>query len=99
MTIPLGRNVMIGKSENPYEPPMEKHGETPPRRKKRAKKLPSRVLSRVIFGFVAVWFLVVLIRVVVGLSNQSGLGGLVVGVLPVLLLVAVSLFVLYRNAD
>jgi hypothetical protein len=89
---------MIGKSENPYEPSREKHGETP-RRKKKAKKLPTKVVSRVIFGFVAVWFLVVLIRVVVGLSNQSGLGFHVVGVLPVLLLVAVTLFVLYRNAD
>ena len=98
MTIPLGRNGMVGKSENPYEPPMKKHGETP-RRKERVKKLPTKVVSRVIFGFVAVWFLVVLIRVVVGLSNQSGLGPLVVGVLPVLLLVAVTLFVLYRNAD
>lgn len=98
MTIPLGRNGMIGKSENPYEPPMKKHGETP-RRKKRAKKLPTKVVSRVIFGFVAVWYLVVLIRVVVGLSKDSSLEFLTVGVLPVLLLVAVTLFVLYRNAD
>lgn len=98
MTIPLGRNGMVGKSENPYEPPMKKHCETP-RRKKRAKKLPTKVVSRVIFGFVAVWYLVVLIRVVVGLSKDSSLEFLAVGVLPVLLLVAVTLFVLYRNAD
>lgn len=86
------------KSENPYEPPNEKRCANP-RRKKRAKRSPSKVLSRVVFGLVAVWFLVVFIRVAVGVFNESSLKFVGVGVLPILLLVAVTLYVLNRNAD